>query len=149
MLVKLLGLTAACGFATIIWGDSPARSNLNGSWRLDPSHSEVHSHIPNELTWHIEQQDNSIHLIQSSQEKKNGAPLNPAGGDHVETSLRKPDDLAGGLRLLALRTRIAAGVPLIRWRPTLGIVSAATRGGRRKLTESASGRTSENAVLLS
>jgi len=47
------------------------RPNLNGNWRLEPSKSEVHSRMPNELTWQIEQNADSIHLVQRSQERKN------------------------------------------------------------------------------
>lgn len=52
------------------WADSQGRPNLNGNWRLEPSRCEIHSRIPDQLTWQIEQDDTSIHLIQRAQEKK-------------------------------------------------------------------------------
>jgi hypothetical protein len=57
-------------WAVSSWAEAPARPDLNGSWRLDPALSEVHTHVTGDLTWQIEQDDNSIHLIQRAQEKK-------------------------------------------------------------------------------
>ena len=70
MSAKCLWLAVPLGFALIVWADSAARPDLNGNWRLDPSLSEIHSHVPSELTWQIEQDDNSIHLIERSAEQK-------------------------------------------------------------------------------
>ena len=62
------------------WADS--RPDLNGVWRLDPALSEIHSHLPAQLTWQIEQGDNSIHLIQRAQEKKNADDIRCATDGH-------------------------------------------------------------------
>ena len=70
MLSRYLLLIASLSFAVAIWGDSMERPNLNGSWHLQPSQCELHSHFPAELTWQIEQGDNSIHLVQRTQERK-------------------------------------------------------------------------------
>src|SRR5579862_8496362 len=67
----ILVLLAPLVLASLTWGDSIDRPNLTGNWRLDTAHSEVHSRIPAQLTWQIEQTDNAIHLIQKSEEKKN------------------------------------------------------------------------------
>jgi hypothetical protein len=56
-------------FAGIIWADPSARPDLNGVWRLEASQSEIHSRVPSELTWQIEQTDNGIHLIQREGDK--------------------------------------------------------------------------------
>ena len=51
-------------FANVTWGDPAQRPDLNGVWRLEPAQSEIHSHVPSQLTWQIEQSDGAIHLIQ-------------------------------------------------------------------------------------
>jgi len=53
------------------WADPPARPDLSGVWRLEPSQSEIHSRVPSELTWQIEQTDDAIHLIQREADNKN------------------------------------------------------------------------------
>lgn len=67
----IVGLLAPLGCASLTWGESVERPNLTGSWKFDPSHSELHSRVPEQLTWQIEQSDNAIHLIQHTQERKN------------------------------------------------------------------------------
>lgn len=61
---KYAGLIAFFILANLSWGDSQQHPNLNGVWRLEPSQCEIHSHLPSQLTWQIEQTDTSIHLIQ-------------------------------------------------------------------------------------
>jgi len=61
---KYLCLIATFIFANVTWADPQQRPNLNGVWRLEPAQCELHSHVPAELTWQIEQSDNAIHLIQ-------------------------------------------------------------------------------------
>ena len=72
MLSKTLFWMLTIGAAAAVWADSAARPDLNGSWRLNPSASEIHSRTPDALTWQIEQGDNSIHLVQHAQEGKKG-----------------------------------------------------------------------------
>lgn len=62
-------------FANVIWGDSQPRPDLNGVWRLEPSQCELHSHVPSQLTWQIEQTDGAIHLIQRLGAGKNADEL--------------------------------------------------------------------------
>jgi hypothetical protein len=64
MTFKCLSLVAPLMFANIIWGGSQQRPDLNGNWRIEPSESVLHSHVPSQLIWQIEQTDNGIHLIQ-------------------------------------------------------------------------------------
>jgi hypothetical protein len=68
------------GFAVVALGDS--RPDLNGVWRLEPSLSEVHSHLSTPLTWQIEQSDNSIRLIQRTEEKKDPDDIRCATDGH-------------------------------------------------------------------
>lgn len=74
MLARYFPLSVAfllpLGLASIMLGDSAQRPNLTGNWKFDPSHSEVHSRIPPQLTWQIEQNEDAIHLVQRSEEKK-------------------------------------------------------------------------------
>ena len=70
MIGKVIFLIAPLSLATLTWGDSQDRPNLNGNWRLEPTKCEIHTHMPDQFTWHIDQDDNSIHLVQSVQEKK-------------------------------------------------------------------------------
>lgn len=65
----LAGLVLPFGLAWMARADSQDRPNLTGSWKFDPSHSEVHSRVPSQFTWQIEQDDNAIHLIQKIEEK--------------------------------------------------------------------------------
>jgi hypothetical protein len=64
----------------VAWSAPPP--DLNGVWHLQTSLSEVHSHIPPQLTWQIEQSDNSIHLIERSEEKKSTADIRCATDGH-------------------------------------------------------------------
>lgn len=50
--------------ANVIWGQSQQQPDFNGCWRLEPSQCVLHSHIPSQLIWQIEQTDDAIHLIQ-------------------------------------------------------------------------------------
>ena len=49
--------------ANVIWGQSQ-RPDFNGRWQLEPSHCVLHSRIPSQLIWQIEQRDDAIRLIQ-------------------------------------------------------------------------------------
>jgi hypothetical protein len=71
MSIKFMWLTVPLALAVVSWGDSPGHPDLAGNWQLAPSQCEIHSHMPSQLTWHIEQDDSSIHLIQRTQERKN------------------------------------------------------------------------------
>lgn len=52
-------------FANTIWGGgSQQHPDLNGNWRIEPSESVLHSHIPSQLIWQIEQNGGRIRLIQ-------------------------------------------------------------------------------------
>jgi hypothetical protein len=51
-----------------------------GVWM--PHKSEVHSRVPSQLTWHIEQDDNSIHLVQHIQDKKDEDEIRCATDGH-------------------------------------------------------------------
>jgi hypothetical protein len=44
--------------------------------------SELHSHVPAQLTWQIEQKDDSIHLVQTAEEKKDAAEISCATDGH-------------------------------------------------------------------
>jgi len=61
---KYLGLIASLFLAKVTLGDPQQRPDLNGVWRLEPAQCELHSHVPSQLTWQIEQSDSAIHLIQ-------------------------------------------------------------------------------------
>lgn len=50
--------------ADVIWGQSHQQADFSGCWRLEPSQCVLHSHIPSQLIWQIEQTDDAIHLIQ-------------------------------------------------------------------------------------
>ena len=65
--VGLLNLVIA-----IICAQSSGRPDLNGTWQLDPSQSELHSHVPPGLTWLIEQNGDSIHLVERVGDKNVG-----------------------------------------------------------------------------
>jgi hypothetical protein len=82
MLLKCLSVLITFGIASVIWADSPGRPDLNGNWRLDPSLSDLHSHMPAQLTWQIEQNDNSIHLVQRAQERKDPDDIRCATDGH-------------------------------------------------------------------
>lgn len=69
MSVRYLWVIVPVSLAALSWGDSPARPDLNGSWRLEPSRCEVHSRLPDQLTWQIEQTYDAIHVIQKSGDK--------------------------------------------------------------------------------
>jgi hypothetical protein len=68
----MIGRFALLTLLPLAWADSQGRPNLNGNWRLEPSQCEMHSRVPGQLTWQIEQDDTSIHLVQRTEEKKNG-----------------------------------------------------------------------------
>jgi hypothetical protein len=67
-----LCLLASIILANTTWADSQDRPDLNGVWRLEPSQCELHSHVPDQLTWQIEQTDDAIHLVQRSGDKAGG-----------------------------------------------------------------------------
>ncbi len=71
MKFQYLCLFASLSLAAVTWADSPERPDLNGVWRLEPSKCEIHSHVPTQLTWQIEQSDGTIHLIQRLGDNKN------------------------------------------------------------------------------
>lgn len=48
---------------------STGRPDLNGSWQLNPSQSELHSHMPAGMTWLIEQNGDSIHFVERAGDK--------------------------------------------------------------------------------
>jgi hypothetical protein len=66
----ILYLVLLSGLTCLVWGDSSNRPDLTGSWRIEPGKSEIHSKVPAQLTWHIEQKDDSIRLIQQFDDKK-------------------------------------------------------------------------------
>jgi hypothetical protein len=47
----------------------PSKPEFSGTWRLDPSSSEIHSRISNDMVWKIDQKDEDIHFIESGAEK--------------------------------------------------------------------------------
>jgi hypothetical protein len=64
MYFKHLCLIVSFLFASAAWGDPAQRPDLNGVWRLEPTQSEIHTHVPSQFTWKIEQSETAIHLIQ-------------------------------------------------------------------------------------
>jgi hypothetical protein len=56
-------------FIIAIRGQSAARPDLNGSWQLNPSQSELHSHMPSGMNWLIEQNGDSIHMVERDGDK--------------------------------------------------------------------------------
>ena len=50
--------------------DSLARPDLSGTWRLEPSKSQIHSRIPPGLTLAIEQDADAIHLVRQFGDKQ-------------------------------------------------------------------------------
>src|SRR5262252_7454595 len=58
----VLLVCAAC----VVWADSLQRPDLSGKWRIEVSKSEIHSRVPSELTWQIEQKEDAIHLTQQT-----------------------------------------------------------------------------------
>ncbi len=58
------------GLALVASGASVERPELTGSWRLEPSLSEIHTRIAPQLMWQIEQTGNAIHLVQRTPERK-------------------------------------------------------------------------------
>lgn len=62
--VGLLNLLIA-----VICAQSSGRPDLNGTWQLNPSQSELHSHVPAGLTWLIEQTGDSVHLVERAGDK--------------------------------------------------------------------------------
>jgi hypothetical protein len=75
MSLRILFLVLPFAIATIAWADPPSRPDLNGKWRLNPSLSEVHSQLPSDFTWRIEQSDSAIHLVQQGQEGKQSGDI--------------------------------------------------------------------------
>jgi len=53
----------------LISAQSAERPDLNGTWELRTAQSELHSRMPNGLTWLIEQTDDSIQLIEREGDK--------------------------------------------------------------------------------
>lgn len=62
-------------FSNAAWSDPQQRPDLNGIWRLEPAQCVLHSRIPSELTWQIEQSNNDIRLIQRFGDCKNADDL--------------------------------------------------------------------------
>jgi hypothetical protein len=82
MSVKILALIVSVTFAAIGWGASLDHPELSGTWNLNPSLSEIHTHVPTQLTWEIEQKDGTIHLVERSQEMKNPTEIRCATDGH-------------------------------------------------------------------
>lgn len=67
-----LSLIATLMFAGMTWADQPARPDLNGTWKLEPAQSEIHSRVPSAMTWQIEQTDDGIHMVELEENKNAG-----------------------------------------------------------------------------
>jgi hypothetical protein len=78
---KYLCSIACFLFASTTWGDPAKRPDLNGVWRLEPERSEIHSHVPSQLTWQIEQSESAIHLIQRLGDKNDDVRCGTDGKD--------------------------------------------------------------------
>lgn len=57
-------LALLCGLVSL-WGQSGARPNLTGTWKLAPAKSDVHEKLSN-VVWVIDQKDSTIHLSESA-----------------------------------------------------------------------------------
>jgi len=78
---KYLCLIASFIFANVTWADPQQRPDLNGIWRLEPAQSEIHSRVPSQLTWQIEQSETAIHLIQRLGDKNDELRCGTDGKD--------------------------------------------------------------------
>ena len=66
MAAKSLFMVTVLGSVAVFVLQAADRPDLNGSWQLDPAHSEMHTQIPQALAWQINQSGDTIHITENA-----------------------------------------------------------------------------------
>jgi len=82
MFLNRLIVVILSGMTAVAWGAALDRSDLSGTWQLDPALSQLHSRVPAQLSWEIEQSGNTIHLVQHTPERKNADEIRCSTDGH-------------------------------------------------------------------